>query len=248
MFSSPSQSRTASMSHLPDDGRTQSDVGLHSNSACLKRQVSKLFAAGVFCLLSFPAVVTAQQFCTYQTFTWDTLQKKSVDWTRVEKPRGLLTEAEVDAYTGCSVCEQDQRRIAIPPLAPFRVCHLLAPRLERVLRRLLQDGEPIVEIIGYRVGKTRGGVDAAGLRTEFSNHAYGVAIDVNPDSNGLYDNCIEFGPGCRLIRGGTWDPRQAGSLRADGAIVSGLESIGLMWGGEIDGWQKDFMHFSITGY
>ena len=125
---------------------------------------------------------------------------------------------------------------------------MLAPQLERVLRRLLRDGEPIVQVIGYRVGKTRGEVDAAGLRTGFSNHSYGVAIDVNPESNGLYGECIEFGPGCRLIRGGHWDPNNREALRADGAIVTELEAIGLRWGGEIEGWQKDFMHFSISGY
>ncbi len=199
-------------------------------------------------MLLLPAVVQAQSQCSYQVFSWDTRLKKSVGWTRIEKPRSELTAAEIDRATGCSVCEQDQRRIAIPPLAPFRVCHLLAPPLERVLRQLLQGGEPIAKIVGYRVGKTRGEIDADGLRTGFSNHSYGVAIDINPDSNGLYDNCVEFGPGCRLVRGGTWDAQNPRSLRADGAIVAGFESIGLRWGGEIDGWQKDFMHFSITGY
>jgi len=214
----------------------------------LGRRVAKLSAAALCCLLLWPDPGAAQQLCSYQTFSWDTRLKKSVGHARVEKPRSQLTAAEIDAATGCSVCEQDQRPIVIPPLEPFRVCHSLAPRLERVLRRLLRDGAPIEKIDGYRVGRTRGEIDAAGLRTEFSNHSYGIAIDVNADSNGLYGNCIEFGPGCRLIRGGRWDPRNAASLRADGAIVRGLESIGLAWGGEIAGWQKDFMHFSISGY
>jgi len=37
-------------------------------------------------------------------------------------------------------------------------------------------------------------------------------------------------------------------LKQDQAIVKELVNSGLKWGGEIKGWQKDFMHFSPTGY
>jgi hypothetical protein len=98
------------------------------------------------------------------------------------------------------------------------------------------------------VGKTRGDVDANGVRTEFSNHSFGIALDINPGSNGLYENCIVFNQDCRLIRGGHRDPARAESLHAGSNIVRAIEDIGLKWGGEIDGKQKDFMHFSPTGY
>lgn len=114
--------------------------------------------------------------------------------------------------------------------------------------RLLKQGEPVRNITGYRVGKTRGEADENGIRTQFSNHAFGVAIDMNPESNGLYDNCVVFNESCRLIRGGPWDPEQQESLTQDSNIVYALESLGLNWGGEILGKQKDFMHFSPRGY
>jgi hypothetical protein len=125
---------------------------------------------------------------------------------------------------------------------------LLAAELEHILIELIDQGEPVEHIDGYRVGRTRGDVDNTGQRTRFSNHSFGIAIDINPQSNGLYDNCVEFNADCRLIRGGHWSPEFATSIQADGRIVYAMESMGLKWGGEILGKQKDFMHFSPTGY
>jgi len=216
------------------------------SSRILPRFRSKIWL--LLAVMFYPPPVYADTLCSYQSFTWDTRARQSVNRVRIVKPYAELSAEEIDSYTGCSVCEQDQRSIRIVPLAPFKVCRLLAPRLERELRRLLREGMPIDEIVGYRVGRTRGHIDDAGLRTRFSNHSFGVAIDINPDHNGLYDNCLTFSPECRLIRGGHWDPARPESLRADGDIVNAMESIGLEWGGEIEGWQKDFMHFSPSGY
>lgn len=210
------------------------------------RSPARLF--GLLLLLVFCPPGQADMACTYETFTWDTVERRAVGHTRVAKSFAELTPAEIDDHTGCSVCEQDQVTIEIPPLAPFKICRVIAPRLEPVLRRLLRRGEPIRTLYGYRVGKTRGDVDERGRRTQFSNHSFGIAIDINPDANGLYDNCIEFSPGCRLIRGGRWDPARPGSLHGDSGIVAELEAMGLRWGGSIFGKQKDFMHFSPTGY
>ncbi len=203
----------------------------------------------VLLLLLFASVpLQAGDVCHYQTWAWDTNSGQAVNHRVVQKPYAEISASEVDAYTGCSVCERDQREINIPPLKPFKLCRILAPQVEAVLRQLLADGESINSVTGYRVGLTRGPVDANGLRTRFSNHAFGIALDINPESNGLYDNCIEFGETCRLIRGGAWLPGQRGSITGEGAIVGALERIGLRWGGEIVGRQKDFMHFSPQGY
>ncbi len=84
---------------------------------------------------------------------------------------------------------------------------------------------------------------------EFSNHSYGIAIDINTDHNGLYGNCVEFGPQCQLIRGSLWRPGvDPYSLQLNGLVVKKLKEIGFKWGGEIKGKQKDFMHFSLSGY
>ena len=202
----------------------------------------------IFLLAVFISPANAQELCTYQTYSWNTIKKEAVNYETVKKPYAELTADEVDAYTGCSVCEQDQRIIDLPPLKPFKICHIMASRLTRVLEDLLRQGEPVNSVIGYRVGKTRGEIDGDGKRTGFSNHSFGVAVDINPEQNGLYDKCTGFSQSCRLIRGGPWNPENEGSLKADGAIVGAMEDLGLKWGGQISGRQKDFMHFSPTGY
>ncbi|MDQ7050893.1 MAG: hypothetical protein Q9M92_15725 [Enterobacterales bacterium] len=51
-----------------------------------------------------------------------------------------------------------------------------------------------------------------------------------------------------MRKGGAWNPSQEGSLTRDHPIVLELKKAGFKWGGEIQGKQKDFMHFSPTGY
>jgi len=186
--------------------------------------------------------------CTYQTFKWNVNLRGSVGHEKIHHSYNDLTPEEIDPTTGCTVCEEDQETIHIPPLTPFRVCKVFAPVVRKTLLKLIQQGEPIYEVVGYHVGRTRGQPDASGNRTEFSNHSYGIAIDINPQLNGLYDNCVRFGPNCRLIRGGPWRPGQPGTLTSESPIVKAMKAAGFRWGGEIQGNQKDFMHFSLTGY
>ena len=184
----------------------------------------------IFLLAILVSPANAQQLCAYQTYSWNTIKKEAVNYATVNKLYADLTADEVDAFTGCSVCEQDQRIIHLPPLEPFKLCHILAPRLTSVLQDLLKRGERVNSVIGYRVGKTRRDVDHDGNRTGFSNHSFGIAIDINPEQNGLYDKCIGFNQSCRLIRGGSWSPENEGSLKADGAIVGAMTGLGLKWG------------------
>ena len=190
----------------------------------------------------------ANEYCSYQTYQWNVHERKAVKRHTVRHLYSELTEFEIDRATGCTVCQEDQVEIRIKGLVPFKVCHLLAPKLQPLLVDLLERQEPIFRIEGYRVGKTRGDLDAQGNRTDFSHHSFGIAIDVNPEMNGLYDQCIEFSQYCRLIKGGEWKRGHIGSLTADSVIVQAMESIGLQWGGRILGQQKDFMHFSPSGY
>lgn len=187
--------------------------------------------------------------CSYESYQWSTVEKRAVNRHTVTHPYSELSRNEIDPITGCSVCREDQVRLSIPPLKPFYVCHIVAPYIDSAVRDLLAAGEPIQTIIGYRVGKTRGDLDKDGLRTRFSNHSFGIAIDINSAHNGLYDHCLRFDSTCRLIRGGPWKPQtQPLSLARDGAIVERLKREGFHWGGEIRGRQKDFMHFSPSGY
>lgn len=196
----------------------------------------------------FAATATQADTCTYSTYKWNVGSRKAVAFERVSKPRLALTAAERHTETGCTVCEEDQVVMTFPGLKPFRICKHLQPSFSRIFSDLEQQQAPVLDIVGYRVGMTRGDVDADGNRTGFSNHSFGIAVDINTDQNGLYDNCLQVGPQCRLIKGGRWDPSQPASLTASSAIVQTFKQHGFRWGGEIAGKQKDFMHFSPSGY
>ncbi|MDP1635371.1 MAG: M15 family metallopeptidase [Gallionellaceae bacterium] len=190
----------------------------------------------------------SELLCTYDTYQWNVRDRKAVAQRKVVKPFSELTVEERDAHSGCSVCEEDQVTLAFPGLRSFKVCRHVAQRVRQIVEALQQKHAPLREVVGYRVGMTRGEVDAAGNRTGFSNHSFGVALDVNAGQNGLYDNCINFDSSCRLIMGGLWNPGQPFSLTNDSMIVQEFKRNGFLWGGEISGQQKDFMHFSPTGY
>jgi hypothetical protein len=186
--------------------------------------------------------------CTYEMQVWNVNLKSSAGMKKVRHSYSEMSPEEIDPATGCTVCSEDQIFVDIPPLQPLSVCRRLASRVRTVVQDLLRSGAPLHTVTGYRVIKSRGAVDSQGNRTEFSNHSYGTAIDINPEQNGLYDNCIEFGPQCRLLRGGAWRPGVPGTLDKNSDIVSLFKQAGFKWGGEIAGKQKDFMHFSLTGY
>ncbi len=185
--------------------------------------------------------------CTFHTWTWDTLKKKSVGHQKVVKPKLELTPTELGSIKGCTVCEEDQIEVSIAKLPSFKICKVFADSIRQALQRALSAGFPIQSLIGYRVGKSKGPVDAAGLRTEFSNHSYGTAIDINSEKNGLYDNCLTFGPQCRLIRGGKYLATVPGSITRESSVYQAFREARFRWGGEINGRQKDFMHFSLDG-
>ncbi|OGR78100.1 MAG: hypothetical protein A2X32_01710 [Elusimicrobia bacterium GWC2_64_44] len=201
-------------------------------------------------LLPF-CVVAGQQApvsCTYETYNWNTRLKRAVNQRRVSRPYSELKAEEKDPATGCTVCLEDQELVSVPGLKPFLVCRLVSVKVRGALAKLLAAGEPVLEVEAYRPGRTKNPLDKDGNRLGFSNHAYGAAVDVNRSRNGLYDRCPKFGPGCRLIQGGPWKAGGKGALMPGSAIVRGMKEAGFLWGGEIDGMQKDFMHFSVSGY
>lgn len=186
--------------------------------------------------------------CTYQTYKWNTKLKRAVDYKTVKHSYSKLDTNEIDTVTGCTVCREDQVKIDLPNVKPFYICKIMANDVQQTLLELINQGELIHEVTGYRVGQTRGKVDKESNRTGFSNHSYGIALDINASQNGLYDRCFKFSSTCRLIRGGAWDPSKRGSLNPHGPTVNRMKQLGFRWGGEIAGKQKDFMHFSPSGY
>ncbi len=187
--------------------------------------------------------------CHHQDWRWNVAQKRAVQPAAVEKDYAELSPDERDEQSGCTVCAEDQTAIKVAGVPEFSVCRRYAQVVQDTLEKLVRQGERIYSVIGYRVGRTRGDLDAQGNRTGFSNHSFGIAIDINPDHNGLYGNCISFGPHCTLLRAGPWRPGDDSySLQRDGSTVIAFKEAGFKWGGEIEGLQKDFMHFSLTGY
>ena len=83
----------------------------------------------------------------------------------------------------------------------------------------------------------------AGPSGRWSNHAYGLAVDVNPRENPYV--------GCGMSR----DPSSKRYLNrsrhlrgmVSSAVVRAFASIGWGWGGSWSGQTKDYMHFSSTG-
>lgn len=211
--------------------------------------LSKIVMIFGFVLCTSPqSVFASEKLCNYSTYRWNTNLKKAVDIKQVKRPYSSLKSNEIDPQTGCSLCIEDQALISIGKIKPFRVCKAFASAVHQELQRLIQSGEVINKVIGYRVGRTKGSVDRFGNRTQFSNHSFGIAIDINDQQNGLYDRCVTFGSHCRLIKGGQWKPDDKASLTAKSPIVLSMKKLGFKWGGEIKGKQKDFMHFSLSGY
>lgn len=200
---------------------------------------SALFAHGVS---------AEPQRCVYTTWEWNTQTRQSENHRRVDKPYDALTSAERDPASSCTVCEADQVTIKIAGIDPFRMCSAVADGVRKALTAVVASGFEIRSISAYRVGRTRGPVDKAGRRTGFSNHSFGTAIDLNAAHNGLYGNCVTFGTACTLRRGGEWRPSNPLSVTRGSVAYRALIEAGFKWGGEIKGRQKDFMHFSLSGY
>jgi hypothetical protein len=85
---------------------------------------------------------------------------------------------------------------------------------------------------------------AAAGTGSWSNHAYGLAVDLNPVENPYV--------GCGMTR----DPMSLRYLdrtrhrrgMVTPAVVEAFRSIGWEWGGDWSGSTKDYMHFSHTGH
>ncbi len=200
--------------------------------------------------------------CTYKAYAWDTKHKRSTDHYSVEKAYDEVTDDERDPNDPrCTVCSEDQVSIDTSKLGlktgTIKVCWAYADQVENALKTIAQSGSfDIEKLEGYRPGKTRGKIDSKGLRTEWSNHSFGAAIDINAHKNAIYSNCTtkivgskEDVAGCKRGIGGDYDPKKnpRTSITRAGIVYAAFTPF-WKWGGEIDGTTKDIMHFSITGY
>lgn len=136
-----------------------------------------------------------------------------------------------------------------------------APELARVFRRLYQLEFPIRhmkldDMYGPKRARPADGDVTGSFRCRravpspcgsgsgnWSNHAYGLAVDINPIENPYI--------GCGRVHDPSSRPFADRSRLRQGmvtpAVVRAFRSIGWGWGGDWRGDTKDYMHFSATG-
>jgi len=201
----------------------------------------------VIAILLIPiSVAHASSLCRYTYTVWNAKSRTAEGPFKVQKLKSELKSIE-KGPEGCTVCEEDQVDLTLSNGIKFKACKTLAMKFRSALEKSIASGKKIVSVTGYRPSISKGALDSSGRRTEFSRHAFGVALDINEEFNGLYDQCINWGPSCRLIKGGKYSATHPLSISPDSAYVRHFRDEGFLWGGEIGGYQKDFMHFSPDG-
>lgn len=202
-----------------------------------------------------PAPSSQPTRCTYKTYEWSVKKKKIVNRRKVDKPYAEVTDDErAGDDPRCTVCLEDQAVVKVEGLPEVTVCKHYAAQVRGALETIKGSKFKILELTGYRVGKTRGPV-VNGLRSLWSNHSFGTAIDINRRHNGLYRRCRVEAPKsikelakCKLGHGGAWDPkkRPRTTITPESAAYQAFTPF-WKWGGAISGSTRDFMHFSVTG-
>ncbi len=187
------------------------------------------------------------QTCEYSYTVWNTRLRTSEGPIKVKKSYSSLSPQEKGPQ-GCTPCEVDQVEVKLQNGLTFKACKSFAKKFQTVLNEALNRGKKIETVLAYRPSISKGKEDHQGRRTEFSHHAFGAAIDINENHNGLYGNCLTWNPTCRLMKGGVYNPANPLSIRENDDFVTLFRAQGLEWGGKIQGVQKDFMHFSLDGY
>lgn len=132
----------------------------------------------------------------------------------------------------------------------------VAPDLDRVLRRLWRARFPMEQVLIVRsydpdAPSTGDGNGTGGFvcrpttgGTSFSQHAYGLAMDINAFQN-PYRNGDLVLPELASAYLDREDVRP-GMITADGPVVAAFRDIGWIWGGS---WSslEDYQHFSANG-
>jgi hypothetical protein len=78
----------------------------------------------------------------------------------------------------------------------------------------------------------------------WSNHAYGLALDLNPLENPYVGCGASYNPKARSYMNRS--RKRPGMVTP--AVIAAFQSIGWEWGGSWAGSTKDYMHFSHTGH
>lgn len=132
----------------------------------------------------------------------------------------------------------------------------VADKVVRVFRELFKDHFPIEEMAittkaEQKAPPTGDGNDTSAFNcrptrgsTTFSQHAYGLAIDVNPFQNPYSKGDLVLPELASAYLKRSWD--RPGMIAPGGPVVRAFAGIGWGWGGS---WHslKDRMHFSANG-
>lgn len=212
---------------------------------CLPLFLSKMWIHLLIFLMFMSSWSWAQE-CHYEYTVWNSQQRRSTRSIKVSKNRSALTKEEKGSHQ-CTPCVEDQQTITLRNHIELTVCKYVALDIQKTLNQAIEEGFIIESIVGYRPSKSRGPLDMLGNRTQFSQHAYGLAIDINEAHNGLYANCQLWKESCRLLKGGAYEKKHSLSIQPDGVLVQRMRAIKWLWGGERPDSLKDFMHFSPDG-
>jgi hypothetical protein len=189
-------------------------------------------------------------------------------------PKPVQTQLKAGGFwhTGCPVALSSLRLLTVTyrdfdghdQTGQLIVNRSVAPALEGVFGRLHKLRFPIrhmrlADAYGPRRGRPRdddvsGSFECrqavpspcpgAGGARSWSNHAYGLAVDLNPIENPYV--------GCGQTRDPRTRPYRDRSRHRPGMVtrrvIKAFASIGWGWGGSWTGNTKDYMHFSVTGH
>lgn len=164
---------------------------------------------------------------------------------------------------GCPVLLRDLRLLRVTYWGFDRKAHngrlvvneSAARGIGRVMRTLYRNKFPIrrmrlVDAYGANDRRSMGADNTSAFNCRFvsgtsrwSQHAYGLAIDINPIENPYVSGGYVSPPAGAPFAG---RPRKPGVIRSGGAVVRAFAGIGWPWGGY---WSpaRDFQHFSDTG-
>ena len=151
--------------------------------------------------------------------------------------------------SGCTLCREDQKEINVNcngQSLSFKICWKYEAQIKNAIQNICNSGFNIFDVVGFREGRTYSS------KTKFGQHPYGLAVDINREYNGLYDNCNVWDSSkCSLSHGGSKnklrDQSFPGTITKSSPAYQNLVNLGWKWGGEWSGNQKDFMHFSLSG-
>jgi hypothetical protein len=191
--------------------------------------------------------------------------------TSAALPAGLAAEMRGTTWQpGCPVPLRELRLLSLRYWGfdgkvhegPMVVNRAVAGQVISVFRRLFQARFPIQELhlaVQYVPGEddpndTRNYTDsfncrpvvtAHGARSSWSQHAYGLAIDVNPIQN-PYVASDGYVRNLHARRYRDRSLRRTGMIHPGDAVVRAFAAAGWKWGGAWSG-DKDYMHFSLIG-